>query len=185
MVKMIEHDPNCFGKRIEENKRFIVAINRRLSSHRFKRLIALIFIVVMGLVMVMAILGALEALESPPDKSDDSNDVGMALVGLVMCGFFMLLPVLAFFYCRKEIRQDNLLIQKLQQTISSFEQQNHMDTRIGNYIICPHCETTLEYVPVDTPPPIEGLKHCLKCGRQFFTSGLNSYPVLFKSSASR
>lgn len=182
MVKMIEHDPNCFGKRIEENKRLIVAINRRLSGHRFKRLIALIFIVLMGLVMVMVILAALEATT---DKSDDSNSVGLAFVGLVLSGFFMLLPVWAFFYCRNEIRQDNLLIQKLQQTISSLEQQNQMDTRIGDYIICPHCETTLEYVPVDTPLPIEGLKHCLKCGRQFFTSGLKSYPVLFNSSDSR
>jgi len=62
----------------------------------------------------------------------------------------------------------------------SMEQQNVMDTKVGDYVICPYCATPSDYFALKSPPPVEGLKHCLKCGRQFFTSGLNSYPVLFK-----
>ena len=173
-AKMIEHDPDHFGKSISKNLRGIIEINRRISSHKLKKRIAQFFSVLMAAVMAMAILGT---LVGPPDKPDDPGSGGAA-VGLILWGLLMLWPILAFFSFHKKIHQDNSLIQNLQQTIFSLELENSMDTRVGDFIICPHCETVLEYVPLNSPPPVEGLKHCLKCGRQFFTSGLTSYPVL-------
>jgi hypothetical protein len=176
MAKMFEHDPDRFGKSIAENNRGIVEINRRLSSYKTKKLIALIFTVLMGAFIAVVILGTLIG----PSDENGNADSGGAVGSFVILGLLMIWPASAFYIYRKKIFQDKSLIQKLQQTISSLEQQNVMDTKIGDYVICPHCETTLNYVALNSPLPVEELKHCLKCGKQFFTSGLNSYPILFK-----
>jgi hypothetical protein len=172
MVKMIEHDPNYFGKRISDNAFKITWHQREASRKKTIKNFALAICVLMWLIGSLPFLGA---LLSPHD-----SEQGFVIPGLVLWGMVSLFPFAIFRIFRKEMREDNLMIQHFQQTNSSIEQQNLMDTRVGDYIICPHCETTSDYVPLNSPPPIEGLKHCLKCGRQFFTSGLNSYPVLFK-----
>jgi len=173
MARMIEHDPDHFGKTISKNTRDIVEINRGISSHKIKKLIAQIIIILMGPLMALAALVAIVAIAS--------KDFGPSgLVPLIFLSMLMLWPVLMFLSYRKQIRQDNLLIQSLQQATASLKRQNLMDTKVGDYLVCPHCEAALEYVPLNSPPPVDGLKHCLKCGSQFFVSGLISYPVLFK-----
>ena len=172
MVKMIEHDPNYFGKPIADTALEITAHQRQASRKREAKNVALIICVLCGLASV-ACIGMLVG-------SYDSENDAAYIFGLVLIGSVFLFSFFASRNWRKEMCAFNFMIQQRQQTIASLEQQNVMDTRIGNYIICPHCEATLEYVPLGSPPTVEGLKHCLKCGRQFFTSGLNSYPVLFK-----
>lgn len=173
MVKMIEHDPNHFGKRISENALKITWHQRQVFWKRIGKNFALIICVLIWLfggLVCLAILGG----------PHDSDGVGSGIGILVVFGMASLIPFAVFLNFRKEICEYNSLIQNFQQTSSSLEQQNLMDTRVGDYIICPHCETTFNYVPMNSPPPVEGLKHCLKCGRQFFTSGLISYPIVFK-----
>ena len=174
MAKMNECNPDLFGKKISENSRGIIEINRRISSQKSKKLVALVFVFLMGGFMALATMGTLvEAF----DKNSNS-DVGGSIVGLVLWGVLMLWPVIAFFVYRNKIREDDLTIQKLEQTIVTLELENNTDTRVGDFVVCPHCENSLSYVPLNAPPPINGLKHCLKCGKQFFTSGLTSYPIL-------
>ena len=168
---MIEHDPNYFGKRIVDNALKITWHQRQVSRKKIIKNFALFICVLMWLLGGLACLGILVV----PHDSETVAVMG----GVVSWGMVSLFPFAVFLKFRKEICEYNSLIQNFQQTSSSLEQQNLMDTRIGDYIICPHCETTLDYVPLKSAPPIEGLKHCLKCGRQFFTSGLNSFPVLF------
>jgi hypothetical protein len=110
----------------------------------------------------------------------DTDDVVADIVLLVFCGLLSLIPFYVYRQYRKQVREYNSVIKNLQQTNLSMEQQNLMDTKVGDYIICPYCTAPSDYVVLNSPPPGEGLKHCLKCGRQFFASGLNSYPVLFK-----
>jgi DNA-directed RNA polymerase subunit RPC12/RpoP len=98
----------------------------------------------------------------------------------ILFGLPTLIPFYKYRRLRKQARECKSQIKNLQQANLSMEQQNMMDTKIGDYIICPYCATPSDYVVLNSPPPVEGLKHCLKCGRQFFSGGLNSYPVLFK-----
>ena len=172
MVKMIEHDPNYFGKRIADNALKITWHQREVLRKKTIKNFALIIYVLMWLLGGLAGFGILVG-------PHDSGDIGSSLVGLVLWGMISFFPFAIFLKFRKEICKFNIMIQNFQQTTASLEQQNLMDTRVGDYIICPHCEATSDYVPANSPPPVAGLKHCLKCGRQFFTSGLNSYPVLF------
>lgn len=175
MVRMIEHDPNYFGKRIADNALKITWHQRQASQKKIIKNLALIFCVLLWSFGGLGCLAVLVGLFVGPHDSDD----GSGMVGVILLGLISLFPFFVFRNFRKEMREYNLMVQNLQQTNSSFEQQNLMDTKIGDFIICPHCETTSDYVPINSPPPIQGLKHCLKCGRQFFTSGLNSFPILF------
>ena len=173
MVKMIEHDPNYFGKQIADNALKISWHQRQLLSKKIGKNFALFICVLMWLFGGILCLGA---LAGPPNPNDTSGMFGV----VVVLGLFSLAPYFAYRNFKKEMNEYNLMVRNLQQINSSLEQQNLMDTKVGDFILCPHCTTTLDYVSVNSPPPIEGLKHCLKCGRQFFTSGLNSFPVLFK-----
>jgi hypothetical protein len=168
-------------KSITENTHRIAGINRRISSHKVIKRIALYFTVLIGgpglMVIIVALVGSFSDKDFP---GDGGENVGFLLVLCTVLGMLLIGPVAAFVIFRNKIREDNSLMQKLQQTISSLEQQNLADTKVGEYVICPYCENAAHYVPLNSPPPVEGLKHCLKCGRQFFTSGLNSYPVVFK-----
>ncbi len=175
MAKMAEHDPNRFGKSIAENRRDIDKIRRRLVSHKIQRIIALIVSMLMVVILFVAVLGTV--LDS--SGKNDVSDSGGETVGLVLWVLLTMLPLWAFFILNNKTKQDKSLIQKLQQAISTLEQQNVMDAKIGDSVICPYCEALSKYIPLNSPPPAEGLKHCLKCGKQFFTSGLISYPVLF------
>jgi hypothetical protein len=174
-VKMIEHDPNYFGKQIADNVVKITVHQRQASQKKTIKNLGLIFCVLLwsfsGLVFLVILAAAF---------AHDSESVGSCIAGLVILGLLSLFPFFVFHNFRKEMNVYNLMVRNLQQTNSSLEQQNLMDTKVGDNMLCPHCETTFGYVPVNSPPPIEGLKHCLKCGRQFFTSGLNSFQVLFK-----
>jgi len=172
MVKMIEHDPNHFGKRIAENAIKITALQREVSRKKsIKR-------AMLAICLLLWLLGALSffvILLGP----HDSNDVGANFGGLVCLLSLSVIPLLIFRNFRKEVHEYILMVQNLKQETLSLEQQNLIDTKIGDFIICPHCKSTSEYVPLNSSPPLQGLKHCLKCGRQFFTNGLSSYPVLF------
>jgi hypothetical protein len=172
MVKMIEHDPNYFGKRIAENTHKIAVHQRQAFRKKTIKNRALVICVLMWSLGGLACLGILVG-------PHDSESVSSGVVGFVLSAIASLFPFAVFVYFRKEMREYNLMIHKFQEANSSLQQQNLMDTRIGDYIVCPHCEATLDYFPVNSPPPIEGLKHCVKCGRQFFTTGLNAYPVRF------
>jgi len=180
MAKMSEHDPNRFGKSIAENRHDVAKISRRLSGRQVIKRIALIFTALIGGFGTMVIIIALVGSFSDQNFPGDGGDKGAFLVALcLVVGILLMVPLAVFIDFRNKIREDNSLIQKLQQTIASLEQQNLMDTKVGEYVICPYCENVSDYVPLNSPPPVEGLKHCVKCGKQFFASGLTSYPVLF------
>jgi Zn finger protein HypA/HybF involved in hydrogenase expression len=172
MVKMIEHDPDFFGKLITENTLKIAVHQRQASRKKATKTLALACCVLLWSFGALACFGILVGPR-------DSESVGTGIVGVVLLAIVSLFPFAVFLYFRKEMREYNLMIQKFQQTISSLEEQNSMDTKVGDYIVCPHCESALDYFALNCPPPVEGLKHCLKCGRQYFSNGLNSYRVLF------
>jgi DNA-directed RNA polymerase subunit RPC12/RpoP len=141
---------------------------------KIKKNIALFFFILLifnaGSVLVYAVFV----------KSHDPDNLTAGVVGFVTLGLLSLIPFYVYRLFREQVRECNLQVKNLQQANRSMEQQNLMDTKIGDYIICPYCAAPSDYVALKSPPPVEGLKHCLKCGRQFFTGGLNSYPVLFK-----
>jgi Zn finger protein HypA/HybF involved in hydrogenase expression len=173
MVKMIEHDPNYIGKSIADNDLKLSIYQRQASRNKLIKNLSLIICLLMWLFGGFVLIPLLNG----PNRSDSLNFI-LAINGLVLLGVLSPILLFAFFYCRKEVSNGSLMIQKFRQTISSLNQQNLMDTRIGDYILCPHCEATLDYFPLNSPPPLEGLRHCLKCGKQFFTKGLHSYPIL-------
>jgi|SRR5665213_263168 len=174
MVKMIEHDPDYFGKHIANNALKTAALQSQLSGGKIKKSIALLIFLVMlfwcGSVVCVGVFA----------EPHDSDDVVAGIVLLVFSGLVSLIPFYVYRRFREQVREYNSTIRNLQQANLSMEQQNLMDTKIGDYVICPYCAVPSDYFALKSPPPVEGLKHCLKCGRQFFTSGLNSYPVLFK-----
>jgi len=170
LVKMIEHDPSYFGKQIEDKKRAITASKALKYPIYILKYFFLSICVVVGLVEVFIGLSILT------NKSNSDGDIFgfFGNIGLFVVSFML------FWKFRKSIKQHDVVIQHLEQMIYSLEHDNRTDTKIGDYIICPHCENPFEYVTLNSMPPAESLKHCLNCGRQFFTSGLNSYPVQFK-----
>ena len=50
---------------------------------------------------------------------------------------------------------------------------------IGHNAVCPHCEAVFVYTKAGSPYPLEGIKHCLGCGKQFYTTNGICYPVKF------
>ena len=170
MVRMIEHDPNYFGNQIEDKKRAITASKALKYPIYILKYFFLIICVIAGLAEV---LGGISLLLH---KSNSDDDVIGLFGGICLFAFAFML----FWKFRSSVKRHDVVIQHCQQTIYSLEYQNQTDTKIGDYIICPHCENHFEYVALNSMPPAESLKHCLNCGRQFFTSGLNSYPVKFK-----
>jgi DNA-directed RNA polymerase subunit RPC12/RpoP len=169
MAKMAEHDPNRFGKCIAETRHDAEKISRRLFGHKVQRIIALV-VTIFTVLILAALLGS-----SNKNNGPDSDDATL----LWFWGLLTMLPLFALLSLHNKVRYDKSLLQKLQQRVSTLEQQNVTDTRIGDNVTCPYCEALSSYIPLNSPPPAEGLKHCLKCGKQFFTSGLTSYPVLF------
>jgi hypothetical protein len=170
MVKMNEHNPDFFGKRIAENRLKITAHERQVGRKKIMKNVALSICGVMWFIGCLALLGAL----LPPHDSDQ----GAVIVGLVLWAMLSLFPFAIFLKFANEMRQYGLMILKFQQANLSFEQQNLMDTKIGDFMVCPHCDSVADYFPLKSPPPKEGLKHCLKCGRQYFTNGLTAYRIL-------
>ena len=171
MVKMNEHNPDFFGKLIAENRLKITAHERQVSRKKIIKNVALFVCGVMWFIGCLGLLGAL----LPPHDADHAA----VIVGLILWAMVSLFPFAVFLKFRNEMREYGVMILKFQQAIASFEQQNSMDTKIGDFIVCPHCDSPADYFPLNSPPPPEGLKHCLKCGRQYFTNGLNSYRALF------
>jgi hypothetical protein len=174
MVKMIEHDPNYFGKRIKDNTFTISVYQHQASRNKTIKNAVLAIFLLMWLFGILLLVPLFKGPSGP-----DSINFSLGIIGLVL--LLILSPILLFAYvhCHKEISASKSMIQKFQAITSSLQQENSMDTKIGDYIVCPHCEAALDYFPINSPLPIEGLRHCLKCGRQFFTKGLRSYPVVF------
>jgi DNA-directed RNA polymerase subunit RPC12/RpoP len=174
MVKMAEHDPSYFSKRIDSNAQKIDALQRQVPWKKIRKNISFFsFIVLMFFAGVSLCYGVFE-------KSQDSDNFDAGIGSFVFWGLLSLIPFYRYRRFRKQLRECSSQIQNLKQANLSFEQQNVMDTKIGDYITCPYCAAQSDYIALKSPPPVEGLKHCLKCGRQFFTSGLNSFPVIFK-----
>ena len=69
-------------------------------------------------------------------------------------------------------------IRHYEQLKTEKELEGQQEITVGNYILCPHCEKVFEFVKSENWP--EGLKHCLGCGKQFYTSQGRSYPATFK-----
>jgi hypothetical protein len=107
-------------------------------------------------------------------------DLNSGVCFLIICGVLFVVALMFFWNFKKSIQRQDLIIKHLEQAIHSLEYENQIDTKVGDFIVCPHCDTPFEYISLNSIPPVESLKHCLSCGRQFFTSGLNSYPVRFK-----
>ena len=174
MVKMIEHDPSYFGKQISDLDQKIGRHNATKFPIQIVKYCFLLLGLVLGLVGVVCLFSL---LVYPPEYRSEVGDGMLAITGCWLLGIG---SILLYFRYRKAIKAHNSIIQNCQQQIYSLEHDNHMETKIGDYVVCPYCENPFEYVPVNSLPPVESLKHCLNCGRQFFTSGLNSYPVRFK-----
>ncbi|HEY5043028.1 MAG TPA: hypothetical protein VIK53_13610 [Verrucomicrobiae bacterium] len=174
MVRMAEHDPDYFAERIANNAYRITDLQEQVPGKKIIKYIALFFFI--ALACLSGCFLCIGVFAEPHDSDDVVGGIGLFV--------FLGLPALISFYVyrrfRNQLREYNSQIKKLQQANLSMEQQNLMDTKIGDYVICPYCAAPSDYFALKSPPPVEGLKHCLKCGRQFFTSGLNSYPVLFK-----
>jgi len=174
MVKMAEHDPDYFRERIANNAYRITDLQKQVPWKKIIKYIALLFFIPLmswcGIVVCVVVFA----------EPHDSDDVVAGIVLLVFSGMPALISFYVYRRFRNQLREYNSQIKKLQQANLSMEQQNLMDTKIGDYVICPYCAAPSDYVALKSRPPVEGLKHCLKCGRQFFTSGLNSYPILFK-----
>jgi|ERR1700722_828526 len=171
MVKMIEYDPSYFGKQIAGE-------NNKITGYKALKYPIYILQAVFLSICVVLVLVELLCFYSIMFYSHD--DFVGNIVAVVGVGVFFFISFLLFRRFRSAIKTHNLNIQNCQQAIYSFEHQNQTDTKVGDYIVCPHCETAFEYIPLNSAPPTESLKHCLNCGRQFFNSGLNSYPVKFK-----
>ena len=171
MVKMIEYDASFYGKQIEAKKGAIAA------SKVIKYPIYILQVVFLSICVLLVLVELLCFYSIAFYSHDDPSGNVVAVVGV---GIFFAISFWLFRKFRKRIKYQDLIIQHCQQTIYSLEYQNQTDAKIGDYIVCPHCETPFEYVVLNSMPPAESLKHCLNCGRQFFTSGLNSYPVRFK-----
>lgn len=174
MVKMAEHDPDYFADRIKDNAHEIRRLEQLLPGKKIKKYVTLL--IFLGLVFVLGSV-VLAAVFAEPHDRDTVGD------GIIACIIFGVPAVVLFFayrYFSEEAAECKAEIKGLQQQRLSMEKQNQMDTKIGDHVVCPYCAAASVYVALKSLPPAEGLKHCLKCGRQFFTSGLNSYPVLFK-----
>jgi DNA-directed RNA polymerase subunit RPC12/RpoP len=174
MVKMAEHDPDYFTERIANNAYKITDLQEQVPKKIIIKYIALFFFIALmcwcGIVVGVGVFA----------EPHDTDTVGGVIIVLIFFGLLSLIPFYVYRRFRREAREYKSQIKNLQQANLSMEQQNLTDTKIGDYIICPYCTSPSDYVALKFRPPVEGLKHCLKCGRQFFTSGLNSYPVLFK-----
>jgi DNA-directed RNA polymerase subunit RPC12/RpoP len=171
MVKMIEYDPSFYGKQIEAKKSAIAA------SKVIKYPIYILQVVCLSACVLLGLIGLLCIYSLLFYSQDDTVGGIIAVSGL---GVIIIISFLLFRKFRKRIKYQDLIIDQCQQAIYSLEHENQMDTKVGDYIVCPHCETPFEFVALNSTPPVESLKHCLNCGRQFFTSGLNSYPARFK-----
>jgi rubredoxin len=179
IIKMIEHDPGYFSKRIAINTTKITALQNELPWKVTKKNIALpIFLVMLigwGIVLSLVLWTALFVKPRPDGDVVEQIVIFLFLIGLpALISFFIYRPL------HNRVRELKSQLKELQQSNLSMGQENSRDTKIGDYIVCPHCAAPSDYVALKSPPPAEGLRHCLKCGQQFFTSGLNSYPVLFK-----
>ncbi len=173
IVKMSEHDPNFFGRRIADNALTISVYQRAASRNKIIKTIALVMLVTMWL------FGGFVLVPIVKSYKTDSYTCDLAIMGLIFLANVSPILIFALIYCRKEIFSSKLEIQKFEQMNLSLAKQNLMDIKIGDYIVCPCCEAILDFFAIGTSPPKEGLKHCPKCGRQFFTKDLNSFPVLF------
>lgn len=178
IVKMIEHDPGYFSKRIAVNVTKITALKNELPWKVTKKCIALpIFLVMLLGWGIFLCVGLWEGIFI---QSHDSGTMVAEIVTLILFGLPALISFKIYRPLREQVRELKSQLKDLQQANLFMEQQNSMDTKIGDYIVCPYCAALSDFVALNSPPPAEGLRHCLKCGQQFFTGGLNSYPVLFK-----
>ena len=170
MVKMIEHDPSFYGKQIEGKQNAINVSKALKYPIHFLKIFSLFVCVVVVIGEVFLGLSIL----TKKSNSDDDIIGFFASIGVFVVSFML------FWKFRKSIKQHDLVIQGLTQKIHSLECDNRTDTKIGDYIICPSCESHFEFIPTNSIPPADSLKHCLSCGKQFYTSGLNSYPIKHK-----
>lgn len=173
LVKMIDYDKSYFGNQIVDKSNEIS--NRKKLKYPFYILqaVCLCACVLFALLEIVCIISIV--FYSDGTSSAISNTfVLLFLFSLIAAS------VLLFLKFRKKVNEQDLIIKNYQEIIYSLQQANLGDTKIGNYIICPHCENEFEYIHLNAIPPIDSLKHCLSCGRQFFTSGLTSYPIMHK-----
>ena len=170
---MIDHDPSRFEKQVAHQNREIAKSQALKVPVQILKFFFLAICILVGLVeLVVGFTFLIQKHES------DSTE---AVLGFFGCAALFIVSFMLFLKFQKSNKQHNAVIQNCQLAIYSLERDSLMDTKVGDYIICPHCENPSDYFPQGSLPPVEGLKHCLNCGKQFFTSGLNSYQVIFKS----
>lgn len=123
-------------------------------------------------------LSAFSLLDMMVHGKKEFDNLWMSAILFIVC------PIGLLFFLKW--RKSKLLIGSVYKAIQ--EQLNHIsvlelekqeDVTIGNYVLCPFCETVVEYVPLGVAHT-DGLRHCLSCGRQVYTSGGFSYPVILK-----
>jgi DNA-directed RNA polymerase subunit RPC12/RpoP len=153
MVKMIEYDPSYFGRQIAD-------INNEISARKTLKfpiyILQFIFGGICAFLLLVGTLGFIVGIFTVL-FSAHKEDNGDFIFGVISCAILFIPSYLLFRRYRKAIQAHNLIIQNSQQTIASLEYNNIVDSKIGDHIICPHCENAFEYVHMNTPPPVEGL----------------------------
>lgn len=95
-------------------------------------------------------------------------------VCLILGLMFAFLPILAVLQKQPEARRT---IKELLTRQQALAREGDEDVLAGHIITCPDCEAVLDFILMGKPMPT-GLQHCLKCGKQFFTSQGYSYPLV-------
>ncbi|MCG3147922.1 MAG: hypothetical protein PCFJNLEI_01363 [Verrucomicrobiae bacterium] len=170
-VNRFEHDPNYFYLTYAEIVKNIDACRKRLSSHKGSKLIALSLSIVFG---VLAGFYAVRVFQKHALGEEKASPFP-AIIFCIITG----LTIRAFLINRREIREHISLLQRYQQKIANLDLEKQEVITVGNYTLCPYCDTVFDYVESDNPPVQDGLKHCLGCGKQFCIAHGNSYPVRF------
>jgi len=86
-------------------------------------------------------------------------------------------------YQFKEARNHDLKLTEVQKRGQELHAEENEDIPAGVWVCCPFCGASSIKVEDGQAMPT-GLQHCLKCGKQFFTSQGYSYPLVLRQSPS-
>jgi ribosomal protein L37AE/L43A len=175
-MKRLAVEPDYFREAYTEQCNVISKLRAAIMKDKVYKIVWLCASILFGLFAVIAIWEVLVIIFRSTDDGQDHTD---ALAMCFVTGVPALICLLFWFNKRRVIRIAETQQQAWGRSKATLEMQKTEDVTVGSYILCPHCETVYEYVEINKAG-IEGLKHCLGCGKQFFTTRGYSYPVIFK-----
>ncbi len=192
--KRADYEPNYFDGQCTNNRNAIAALREAIAGDEGQRsgwkwlsglfglipsfcILGLVWLLLIGLLHILIGDFAKHTIELPGDELE-----GM-FGAILIFGAVWLIPLFA---CRqrmseftKQILAAQLQVNTLEQSNGALEIQKQEVVPVGSYLLCPYCES--QYVYLERNESVEeGLKHCLRCGKQFFVTQGNSYPVIFQ-----